>query len=186
MTEEDLIKKAQKADKQAFGLLYDKYLPQIYRFVFLKTNHKAVSQDLTSQVFLKAWQHIRNYKRRGNPFSSWLYQIAHNLVIDYYRTNKYQFNLEEVKEVAVVYEENIEKKIDNQKDLALIKKAIKKLPDKQQTVLIMKFVEGLSVQEIAKALKKSQGAVKVIQHRALKNLREIIDNGESLRKIKKT
>ena len=88
MKEEDLINKAKNRDSEAFGLLYDQYLPAIYRFILLKTSHKVTAEDLTHQVFLNAWQNIENYQSRGFPFSSWLYRIANNAVIDYYRTDK--------------------------------------------------------------------------------------------------
>lgn len=181
MQEEELIKRVQKRDAEAFGRLYDQYSPAIYRFVLLKVSNKAATEDLTHQVFLKAWQNIENYQTHGFPFSSWLYRIAHNLVIDYYRTEKHYSDLEIIKEVSV--SSNLEEKIDQKRDLNLIKTAIKELPTEQQTIIIMKFVEDLTNKEIAAVLGKSEGAIKTAQYRSLENLKKII-NGKSNHKIK--
>jgi RNA polymerase sigma-70 factor (ECF subfamily) len=181
MRQEELIKKAKNREPEAFGLLYDQYLPAIYRFILLKTGDKVTAEDLTHQVFLNAWQNIENYQTQGFPFSSWLYRIAHNTVIDYYRTEKKHFNLETIEEAAAG--DDLEEKIDQGVELRIIKAAIKELPDEQQIVIIMKFVEGLTNKEIAAALGKSEGAIKTAQHRSLKNIKKII-NGKYNRKIK--
>jgi RNA polymerase sigma-70 factor (ECF subfamily) len=181
MQEEELIKKAKNRNPEAFGLLYDQYAPAIYRFVLLKISDKTAAEDLTHQVFLKAWQNIESYQTQGFPFSSWLYRIAHNLVVDYYRTEKSHLSLETMREVSVA--SNLEEKIDQERDLNLIKTALKKLPAEQQTIIIMKFVEDLTNKEIAAVLEKSEGAIKTAQYRSLENLKKII-NGKSNHKIK--
>lgn len=181
MKEEELIKKAKNRDSEAFGLLYDHYLPAIYRFILLKIGEKATTEDLAHQVFLNAWQNIENYQIQGFPFSSWLYRIAHNAVIDYYRTDKKNLNLENIQEIAAV--NNLEEKIDQEFELNIIKAALKELPEEQQSIVIMKFVEEMTNKEIAAALGKSEGAIKTAQHRCLKNIKEII-NGKHNGKIK--
>lgn len=174
-SEEKLIKKAQNGETEAFGVLYDKHIEPIYRFVYLKVSHQADAEDITQQVFLNAWQNIRRYQSRGFPFSSWLYKIAHNSVIDYYRTNKSRLNLdlETVGEISV--DINFSSQIDQRLGLDVIKKAVKKLPPDQQTIVIMKFVEEMSNKEIAKILGKTEGALRVLQHRALKQLKKHLD-----------
>lgn len=179
--EPELIKKAKNRDPEAFGLLYDQYLPAIYRFILLKIGDKTTTEDLAHQVFLSAWQNIENYQTQGFPFSSWLYRIAHNAVIDYYRTEKKHFNLENIEEAAA--SNNLEEKIDQEFELGLVKAAIKDLPEEQQSIIIMRFVEGLTNKEIAAALGKSEGSIKTAQHRSLKNIKKIID-GKYSRKIK--
>ena len=81
-----IIKRAQRGDQEHFGRLYDHYTPQIYRFVFFKVGHQQEAEDLTHEIFLNAWKNIDNFTYRGHPFSSWLYQIARNRIIDYYRS----------------------------------------------------------------------------------------------------
>lgn len=170
-----LIQKAQHGDGKAFGTLYDTYLPQIYRFVFLKVGRKQDAEDLTQQVFASAWQNIGRYEHKGFPFSSWLYRIASNAVIDFYRTSKPNVSIDQVPEDHIAELDDMEDRVDTAMSSALVREALKKLDHDQQNVLLMKFVEELSNKEIAEALKKSEGAVRVIQHRALKQLKTLID-----------
>jgi len=173
--EERLVKKAKKGEAEAFGLLYDHYVAAIYRFILLKVSHESDAEDLTHQVFLQAWQNIRSYRSKGLAFSSWLYRIAANKVIDYYRTKKKYVDIENVAEENLIDPSpSPQKKIEKDLNLSLIKKALKKLEPDQQNVLIMRFINDLSHQEIAQALNKSLGAIRVIQHRALKKLKELL------------
>lgn len=182
--EDEIVKKAKKGDEKAFGWLYDQYMPRIYRFVFLKVSRKEDAEDLSHQVFLSAWQNIRNYEFRGFPFSSWLYRIAGNAVIDYYRTWKSYQSLETVPEEMVAQSPRLAKEIDQSFDISLIKGAIQKLEPDQQNVVIMKFVDDLSNKEIAEILGKSEGAVRVIQHRALKQIKWYLNESGSNPTIK--
>jgi RNA polymerase sigma-70 factor, ECF subfamily len=171
MKEEDLlVQKAQKGDSSAFGKLYDLYMPRIYRFVFLKVGNKHDAEDLTQHVFTNAWQHVEGYEFQGFPFSSWLYRIASNAVIDHYRTARPSQDLETIPEELLAQPARFEEKLDRAFDLQIVRTALKKLDSDQQSVVIMRFVEDLSTKEIATALEKSEGAVRVIQHRALKLL----------------
>lgn len=176
--EQDIIKRAINGEASAFGLLYDKYQPQIYRFVYLKVSHREAAEDLTHQVFLNAWQKIENYKFRGFPFSSWLYSIARNQVIDYYRVQKTNISSEEAVELKMelTIENSLVEEIDNNLDKEKVRRAIKKLKEEHQNVIILRFVDELSVQETAAAIGKTPLAVKLIQHRAVKNLKKIINN----------
>lgn len=172
--EQNLIGEAKKGDGGAFGKLYDHYIEPIYRFVLIKTGSKHEAEDLTHEVFLSAWQNLKNYRFQGHPFSSWLYQIARNKVIDYYRTRKAHTSFdgldEEVLKIVGVVENNLEATLA----MDSVKKAIAQLGQEQQDVIIMKFIEDLSNEEIATALNKSEGAVRLLQHRAINNLKEIL------------
>jgi len=165
------IKEAKKGNGAAFGLLYDYYVPKIYRFVFLKTGNKAEAEDLVHEVFLSAWQNVYRYRHQGFPFSSWLYQIARNAVIDHYRTSKKNLPIEEVDEELVKVNALYQEKLDFDLELEKLKKNISLLKPEYQDVLIMRFIEDLSQEEIAAAMNKSEGAVRLIQHRALKELK---------------
>ncbi len=176
--ERKLISRAKEGKEEAFGQLYDKYMPAIYRFVFLKVGgQKAQAEDICHEVFLNAWQNIRNFKFQGYPFSSWLYRIAGNAVIDYYRTRKVNVDIENIPEEPAVETASLAERMDDRLELENIQQYLKKLEPNYQDVLIMKFVEELSNKEIAVALEKSEGAVRVIQHRALKQLKKYIENG---------
>lgn len=177
MTEEELVKKAQSGENKAFGELYDKYIVRIYRFVFIKVTSKHDAEDLTSQIFMSAWQNIRNFEFQGFPFSSWLYKIASNTVIDFYRTRKQTESIQFVAEETFAEFPEFSENIDQALELQIIKRGVQKLESDQQNVLIMKFVDELSNKEIAGALGKSEGAVRVIQHRALKQLKKYVESG---------
>jgi len=171
--EKQHIDNAQGGDKEAFSLLYDHYLPKIYRYILFKVSKMEEAEDLTHEVFLSAWQNIGGYKHKGFPFSSWLYQIARNAVIDSYRTSKKNVQIEMVSENLLKINPTESDTIDNDMELARIRGAIKLLKSEYQDVLIMRFIEELPHEEIATVLGKSQGAVRIIQHRALKELKSI-------------
>ena len=173
LEDKELIKKAQKGDEASFALLYDKYIKQIYRFTVLKVNSQEEAEDITHDVFLSAWQNLGSFKFRGFPLSSWLYRIARNKIIDYYRANNVAFaDLEEVGE-TLPSDENLELTMDLTLNAEALRNLIKRLNPDQQDVLIMRFVEDLSYDEIARALNKTEGAVRIIQHRALNTLRQL-------------
>ena len=106
--EQNLIRRAAAGDSEAFGVLYDQYHPQIYRFVFLKVSLKEDAEDLTHQVFMNALEHMSGYRHQGFPFSSWLYRIARNAVIDHYRTRKDKVRLEDADPELFALSKNIQ------------------------------------------------------------------------------
>ncbi len=169
-----IIEEAKEGNKESFGLLYEHYVPPIYRFIYMKVNGREEAEDLTHEVFLSAWQNLYRYKSQGFPFSSWLYQIARNRVIDHYRVRKSHIAIETVDAELVSVGSGLEERLDGDLNLQKVKGAIKTLSPDQQDVLIMKFVEDLSHAEIAAAMKKSEGAVRLIQHRAIQSLKRII------------
>lgn len=177
--EKQLIEQAIRGEASAFGLLYDRYQPQIYRFIYLKVSHREEAEDLTHQVFLKSWQNIGGYKFQSFPFSSWLYRIARNQVIDYYRVKKNNLNLEEISESKIDDSSiGIIAILDDNSDVKKIKEAIKQLSPGHQDVIILRFIEELSLKETASALKKTEIAVKLLQHRAIKNIKKILNDNE--------
>lgn len=172
--EKNIVENAIKGEASAFGQLYDHYQPQIYRFIVLKVGRREEAEDLTHHVFLNAWQNIRSYRNLGNPFSSWLYQIARNQVIDHYRTEKQNVDLESIEDIAVLLPE-AEAKTEEKLEIERVMKAIRQLKPEYQDIVAMRFVEELSIKEVAGILHKSEGAVKLLQHRAINQLREILD-----------
>ena len=167
------IKQAQGGNQESFGIIYDHYVSQIYRFVFFKVSVKQVAEDLTHEIFLSAWQNIKNYKQKQFPISSWLYQIARNKVIDHYRTDKKNISIdtEDFAEETLGFEEQDD--LDIPFAINKVKSLIKLLKPEYQEVLIMRYVEDLDHKEIASALNKSEGAVRLIQHRAINILKEL-------------
>lgn len=168
-----LIEKAKKGDKDAFGKLYSSYLDAIYRYVFFRVeNDRQTAEDITEEIFLKAWRHIDQFKIGTGTVQAWLYKIASTTVIDHHRTKKQQVNMhEEIADESTV-EEELVRKTEQQRIIS----AIKTLTDEQQSVIIMKFINDLSNKEIARVLNLSNEAVRALQYRALKNLRKKLKN----------
>lgn len=172
--EEKLIKQAIGGDSSAFGALYDRYQAMIYRFVLVKVGRREEAEDITHQVFLSAWTNVRSYKHRGYPFSSWLYQIARNQVIDHYRANKNDISLEKMDPEYFVLPATAQFDLGTKLEIEKVRAAIQALKPDYQDVIIMRFIEDVSLKETATILKKTEGAVKLIQHRAIKELKKML------------
>ena len=165
-------------DADCFGKLYDHYVERVYRHVYYRTGDVKDTEDLTQQVFIKAWKAIGRYKKTSSPFLAWLMKISHNLVIDYYRQKKYQSTLE-YDTFFDSEDKSPENSAENHFEQQQLRKAILKLPSDQQQVVIMSFIEGFTYSEIASVLNKSEGNIRVILHRSLRKMREIL-KAESL------
>lgn len=176
-TEKELIRRSVEGESSAFGLLYDKYQPHIFRFVYLKVGQREEAEDLTHQVFLSAWENIETFRDQGLPISSWLYKIARNRIIDHYRTRKTAVSIEqapeEIMELAAITDDHANT-LDTKFALEKVYKALAQLSQDQQDIIIMRFVQDLSYKEIADVIGKNQGAVRVIQHRAIKILKDLL------------
>ena len=168
-----LIQKAIKRDASAFGRLYDMYVDRIYRYVYYRVGSVADAEDLTQQVFLKAWQAIGRYKKMASPFIAWLMTISHNVIIDFYRTRKSNACIgNDITSNNLEY--NPEKAAEAQLEQKKLRQAILQLSSDRQQVVILRLIEGFQFREIASILGKSEGAVRVILHRALTKLQEIL------------
>jgi RNA polymerase sigma-70 factor, ECF subfamily len=169
-----LLSRAKKGEQAAFGEIYNLYFKKIYRFVFYRVGHKEVAEDLAEEVFLKAFSKLSGISNEAS-FESWLYQITRNMVIDYYRQKKLTLSLDEI-ENTLEYETNIIDIVELQGQQKILLKLIKELNAEQQIVLKLKFFEDLNNPEIAELLNKSEGAIRVIQHRAIAKLQELMKN----------
>lgn len=172
--EEKLIGDAIKGNSSAFGPLYDQYQPMIYRFVFVKVGRREDAEDITHQVFLSAWQNIGGYKHRGHPFSSWLYQIARNQIVDHYRAKKSEISIEQMDPEYFVAPATAQFDLTVKLEMEKVRAAIGELKPEYQDVVILRFIEDLPLKEAAEALHKTEGAVKLMQHRAIKELQQIL------------
>ncbi len=179
-TEVQLIREAVRGDSSAFGALYDHYQPMIYRFVMIKVGRREEAEDITHQVFLSAWQKVRSYKHRGYPFSSWLYQIARNQVIDHYRARKGGVSLDKADPEAFASWADPSTDLTKKFQLEKVRSAVARLKPDYQDVIILRFVEDLSLKETADALRKTEGAVKLVQHRAIRELKKALADDPSL------
>jgi RNA polymerase sigma-70 factor (ECF subfamily) len=168
-----LLIAARKGEQAAFTELYGLFFEKIYRFIFFRVGHKEVAEDIAEDVFIKAFAGLMSLQQ-DKLFESWLYQIARNRIIDYYRSKKIIVPLDEV-ENTLEYETNVVDVVNLEAQQKIFVKLLKELTPEQQTVIKMKFLEGLENDEIAMAMDKNEGAVRVIQHRAITKLKNLIE-----------
>jgi RNA polymerase sigma-70 factor (ECF subfamily) len=169
----ELVARAQEDDHEAFGEIYDLFVTPIYRYVSFRAPAHLV-EDLVSDVFVKAWEKLHRYQgRKGIPFSSWLFRIAHNVVIDAYRT---------FREVEELDGEHLDEdrwndptlRITQEIQCVLLRKALNRLPRRYRNVLLLSFMAGLSHAEIARSLRIREGSVRILKHRALRKLAKLL------------
>lgn len=167
-----LIAQAIEGKAEAFGHLYDRYLQRVYRHIYYRVGNISDSQDLAQEVFLRAWRAIPQYRSMGKPFSAWLFTIAHNLVKDHYRRRKGTSPLEELNEEA--FPTQPDKEAEAYADKDEIRRCLVYLSPEQQQVLCLRFIDDLDCREVASIMGKKEGAIRVLQHRALAQLRQIM------------
>ncbi len=171
--EQSLVHRAQQGDKEAFAQLYENHFDKIYRYVALRIGNKTEAEDVTQQVFLNALRSISSFKWKGAPFSTWLFRIAHNLVVDYLRKEKRQATTP-LDESLVSSDSNLQLVAEYRLDIEQLISATKRLTAAQREVISLRFAGELSVAEVAKVMGKSQGAVKALQHSAVIALRKAL------------
>ena len=169
-----LIEQAIDGDGDAFTRLYDIYVERVYRHIYYRVSVPTDVEDLTQEVFIRAWRSIGRYKPGKSPFLAWLYTIARNLIIDYYRT-KGREHTAPMEEIDRSTGGQSDPQIDSMLDLDAVRRLLAKLPGDQQQVLLLRFAEGRDYEEVAAYLNKSQGAVRGIQLRALRRLRRLLE-----------
>ncbi len=169
----DLLLRAKAGQDEAIGQIYELFFEKIYRFTFYRVSHKEVAEDLTEEVFIKAFGSLHQLTD-STSFEGWLYQIARNKVIDYYRSKKLIVPLEAV-ENTLEYETNLIDLVDLQAQQKVFIRLLKELKPEQQIVIKLKFLENLDNSAIAELLHKNEGAIRVIQHRAIAKLKELIE-----------
>jgi|SRR3989338_2328297 len=169
-----LVGKARQGDRAAFGELYNEYFAPIYRFVFFKIKHKETAEDLTQAVFTKALSAIANFSDTGAPVLSWLYTIARNHCIDYYKKKRdvtvgdQEGFWHEIADQVAGPAENLEMREKRE----IIVRVMGVLSDDQRELVILRFIEEKSYAEIAEILGKSEESLRAMNYRAMKILRE--------------
>ena len=172
--ETQLIKQAKAGNADAFAGLYDIYIDDVYRFILHRVGNKQTAEDLTSQVFLKAWDNLGRYKMQGLPFGAWLFRIARNSVIDHYRTYKDTLPLEAEAMFKPDPKANVVKEVERRLEGEWLQAVLQRLTEDQREVLTLKFINGLKTGEVAKIMGKRQGAIRALQMRALQALADLL------------
>ena len=170
--EENLVRRAQHHDQEAFSQLYEEHFDKIYRYISFKIGNTTEAEDMTQQVFLNALKSISSFKWKGVPFSAWLFRIAHNQIVDHLRKKEH---------TAVPLDESLASSGDNPQliveqklDIEQMLVAAKQLTKAQREVISLRFAGEMPIAQVAKTMGKSQGAIKALQHSAIVALRKTL------------
>ena len=178
-SERELVLQATKHDQAAFVQLYDRFVDKIFKYIYYRVGNQTDAEDLTSQVFMKAWQAIGRYEWTERPFAAWLYRIAHNLIVDHFRTRREAIPLEDaadLEERGASLHEILEEHLTAE----ALRRALHRLTPDQEQVIILRLLEGYSTTEVAAIMGKQEGAVRTLQHRALAALRLVFRQAKEL------
>ena len=168
-----LVARSQAGEGEAFGLLYDRYVDVIYRYIYYRVANPTLAEDLVSETFLRALRRIDTFTWQGRDFAAWLVTIARNLIADHFKSGRYRLEIttEDIQETGRTQttdgpESVVLDSLTNETLLA----AIKKLNPEQQECIVLRFLQGMSVTETGLAMGKNDGAIKALQYRAVKAL----------------
>jgi len=172
LSDEELIRRVQAGEKGLLGELYDRHQMGVFRFLMARVNDQQLAEDLTGDVFIRMLDHLSDYENRNVPFTSWLYRVSRNLLIDHYRKEgKYKLTplgqSEEISKDQPTLLSHVEDKLT----IEQVRLVLSKLDEDQSEVIVLRFLVGLSLKEVAQSLDKSVAAVKALQHRGLIHLR---------------
>ncbi|HEY5668871.1 MAG TPA: sigma-70 family RNA polymerase sigma factor [Anaerolineales bacterium] len=171
------IARAQQGDSATISDLYDRYRLSVYRYLYYKVGDLHAAEDLTSEVFLRMIRSLNSYRPQNSSFEAWLFQIARNLAIDHYRQKNTRGHLS-LEEHMIHDTDDPDQKYDRSLTSDLLLKALSRLSEVQRDVIVLRFVNGLPITQVAQTLHKSEDAVKGLQRRALGSLREILTEWE--------
>ncbi len=174
--EESIIRRAKQRDQMALTQLYEEYFDKIYRYIVLKIGERTEAEDMTQQVFLKAFKNISTYKYQGLPFSSWLYRIAHNQIVDYFR-KKSKRGTVPLDESLAASDSDPRQEAELNLDIEDLSRATRRLTKAQQEVISLRFAGEFSIAQVARVMGKTEGAIKALQHSAIVSLRKVLSTG---------
>ncbi len=171
--ERELIARAQQRDREAIAELYRRYVQAIARYIAYRVTDEATVEDLTAEVFLRMIEALPHYQVTGAPFEAWLYRIAAARIADYYRqTGRYP--QDELNDGLRTGHPALETSIEQREEIEALRAALSKLSVEHQTILVLRFIERKSHDEVARIIGKSPEAVATAQHRALKQLAQLL------------
>jgi len=172
---EALVQRAQDGDATSFAKLYELFYDKIFRYVRFKTGSSPDAEDI-EEVFLRMLESIQSFKWKSHPFSSWLFRIAHNLIVDYFRKGSRHKTapLEEARDHVGASAIDMDQRLDTKLSVERVQRVMVQLTDLQKEIMSLRFGAGLSVRETAEATGKNENAVKASQHAAVKKLRTLL------------
>lgn len=171
--EKTLIKKAQKGDTEAYGVIYKKYFQKLYRYCKFNTKSDEQAKDICQESFVKAWKKLRDFKTEGQwSIQAFLFTIARNLIIDATRKKK-EFALEEFE--SLPDEQDLYEEIDRQQDISRVRNVLSKLEDFERQIILLRYFEEMSSQEVAHILGVKDGALRVRTFRVMQKMKDIFE-----------
>ena len=177
-----IVDAARAGNASALSELYTLYFPRVYRYILARTGNTYDAEDLAEEVFMRVLEAIERFQWREAPFSAWLFRIAHNAVISQRRKETARGRSSQLSEALAVDSQGPDELVENRLVLGDIREAAEKLPEAQRQVIALRFAAGLSVAETARTMGKGEGNVKVIQHKAIVKLREMIGARKATRR----
>ncbi len=171
----ELITRAQRGEVNAIGWLYDRHRESIFRYLWARLDDRQLAEDLTGDVFMRMLDALPRYQMKGLPFRAWLYRIAHNLLIDHFRKLNHQatVSLEAAEELGT--DDELGRTIEQRQLTERLQAALLRLEPTQSEVIVLRFLAGLSLQETALTLGKTEAAIKALQYRGLNGLRHALE-----------
>ncbi|MGD2059200.1 MAG: sigma-70 family RNA polymerase sigma factor [Anaerolineales bacterium] len=173
-TDAELITLAQSGEVNAFGQLYERYLDRIFRYVLSRVDQEHVAEDITEMVFLRSFESLATYEDRGHPFSAYLYQVARNLLVDHYRQSEDLVPLKKIEHKGSKASDSEQSAIQQER-IEVIAEALMELPEEYQEVIRLRVLMQLPTAETADWMDRSDGAVRVLLHRAMKALKKHVE-----------
>ncbi|MFA1542357.1 sigma-70 family RNA polymerase sigma factor [Actinomadura monticuli] len=171
-----LVLRARAGDADAFGSLYDHYVELVYRYIYYRVGTHSLSEDLTSETFLRALRRICDFHWQGKDFGAWLVTIARNLVADHFKSGRYRLEIctaeliEPDRRDSAHHQEGPERAVLDALTNRTLLLAVRGLGSEQQECVVLRFLHGLSVAETALVMGKKPGAIKALQYRAVRSL----------------
>ena len=169
-----LVDAARAGDERAVAELYNAYFPRVYRYMLARAGNVGDAEDLTEEVFIRVLDALGRFEWREAPFSAWLFRIAHNAIISHQRRNGARGRHAPLSPALSMQTQGPEEVVEARLTLEEVMRATENLPEAQRQVIALRFGAGLSVAETARALGKGEGNVKVIQHKAIAKLRDLL------------
>ena len=174
----DLVAAAQQGDQNAFGQLYDRYVDVVFRFVLFRVGDRPLAEDLTSETFLRALRRISSVSYQGRDVGAWFVTIARNLVLDHVKSSRYRLEMTTA-DIAdsSASDRGPEHEVVQEATAAELMRCVAQLGRDQQECIVLRFMQGLSVSETAAVMGRNEGAVKALQHRAVRRLAQLLPEG---------
>ncbi|MGH3829010.1 MAG: sigma-70 family RNA polymerase sigma factor [Pseudonocardiaceae bacterium] len=174
----ELVAAAQQGDQNAFGQLYDRYVDVVFRFVLFRVGDRPLAEDLTSETFLRALRRISSVSYQGRDVGAWFVTIARNLVLDHVKSSRYRLEMTTADILdSSADDRGPEHEVVEQATAAELMRCVAQLGRDQQECIMLRFMQGLSVSETAAVMGRNEGAVKALQHRAVRRLAQLLPEG---------